>query len=41
MVTPLRINAFAMLFLAVWFIARRYRIARQRLAAEMKELEAA
>ena len=38
MVLPLRINAFAFLFLAVWFVARRYRIARRELA---RELEAA
>jgi heme exporter protein C len=41
MVTPLRINAFALLFIAIWLVVRRYRIARQRLAAEMTELEAA
>ncbi len=28
MVIPLRINAFAMLFLAIWFVAMRYRLAK-------------
>lgn len=28
MVIPLRINAFAMLFIAIWFIAMRYRLAK-------------
>lgn len=35
MVTPLRICAFAFLFLAVWFIARRYRIGRLALEREL------
>lgn len=37
MVLPLRINAFALLFLAIWLIAQRYRIARRRMDAEMAE----
>jgi heme exporter protein C len=41
MVTPLRINAFAFLFFAIWFIARRYRIAKARRDAELAEMEAA
>ena len=34
MVFALRINAFAFLFLSVWFIARRWRIEQERIAAE-------
>lgn len=35
MVLPLRINAFAMLFIAIWFIARRWRVARIRRTSEL------
>ncbi len=41
MVLALRINAFALLFLATWLVARRYRLARRRNQAELAELEAA
>ncbi len=34
MITPLRINAFAMLFLAIWFVARRSRLELARLRRE-------
>ncbi len=38
MVTILRINAFAFLFLAIWFIARHYRLIHIRRDAELGEL---
>jgi heme exporter protein C len=38
MVMVLRINAFAFLFLAIWFIARHYRLIRIRRDAELGEL---
>jgi heme exporter protein C len=45
MVTPVRINAFAVLFLGLWFVAMRAQVERRRLAAEQvappKRLETA
>lgn len=41
MVLALRINAFALLFLATWLVARRYRLARARNRAELADMEAA
>ncbi|MFN7145214.1 MAG: cytochrome c biogenesis protein CcsA [Myxococcota bacterium] len=41
MVLALRLNAFALLFLATWLVARRYRLARARNTAELSDLEAA
>lgn len=38
LLTPLYINAVAVLLMGIWYIARRYRIARARLDAEMQEL---
>jgi heme exporter protein C len=37
MVLPLRINAFAVLFIAIWFVAMRAAVARRRTAAELEE----
>lgn len=34
MVIPIRINAFAVLFLGIWFVAMRARLERRRLTAE-------
>ena len=37
MVTVLRVNAFALLFLAIWFIVQNYRIIRIRRDLELGE----
>ncbi len=41
MADPLRINAFALLFLTIFFVVRRYRIAMKRRSNELTDLEAA
>jgi heme exporter protein C len=41
MATPLAINALAVLLIATWLIARRFRLARKRNLAELAEMEAA
>ena len=38
MVLVLRVNAFAYLFLGIWFVARHYRIVRASRQAELLDL---